>query len=89
ETLRVLAESAANSRDPHGDGVNVPSLGTFTNVYDRLVNFDRSEVLPSVYRYDYARLIGELAERFEEANDGKSLIFHLRRDATFHDGRPV
>lgn len=89
ETLRVLAESAANSRDPHGDGVNVPSLGTFTNVYDRLVNFDRSEVLPSVYRYDYSRLIGELAERFEEADDGKSLVFHLRRDATFHDGRPV
>ncbi len=89
DTLRIVAESAPNSRDPHGDGVNVPSLGTITNVYDRLVNFDRMEVSPSVYRYDYSRLIGELAERWEEADGGKSLIFHLRRDATFHDGRPV
>lgn len=89
ENLRVLAESGPNSRDPHGDGVNVPSLGTITNVYDRLVNFDRTEVLPSVYRYDYSHLIGELAESFEETNDGKSLVFHLRRNATFHDGRPV
>lgn len=89
DSVRVLAESAPNSRDPHGDGVSSPSLGAFTNVYDRLVNFDRIEVSPGVYRYDYARFKGELAQSYEERDGGKSLIFRLRPDATFHDGRPV
>ncbi|WP_372083936.1 ABC transporter substrate-binding protein [Tistrella mobilis] len=88
-TLRVLAEDGPNSRDPHGDGVNRAALGTFTNIYDRLVNFDRIEVAPGLYRYDYLKFKGELAESWEVLEDGRVLVFHLRPDATFHDGRPV
>ena len=89
ETLRVLADSAPNSQDPHGAGVSRASLAVFFNVYDRLINFGRSEVQPGLYRYDYSRFEGELAESFEERDDGRTLIFHLRKDATFHDGSPV
>lgn len=95
EIVRVLAEGSGNSLDPHGDGVAKESLGVFTNVYDRLVAFERKPLDSSTgrqlqaYRYDYARLKGELAESFESTNGGRSLVFHLRRDATFHDGRPV
>ncbi|WP_372094556.1 ABC transporter substrate-binding protein [Tistrella mobilis] len=88
-TLRVLAEDGPNSRDPHGDGVNRAALGTFTNIYDRLVNFDRIEVAPGLYRYDYLKFKGELAESWEVLDDGRVLVFHLRPDATFHDGKPV
>ncbi|MDM0035161.1 ABC transporter substrate-binding protein [Variovorax sp. J22P271] len=89
ETVRVLAEGTPNSRDPHGEGVSRESLGTFTNIYDRLIHFDRIKLPSGVYRYDYARFKGELAERFEQSADGKTLTFHLRRNATFHDGSPV
>ena len=89
ETLRVLADSVPNSQDPQGTGVSRASLAVFFNVYDRLVNFGRSEVKPGLYRYDYSRFEGELAQSWEEQDDGRSLIFHLRRDATFHDGSPV
>ena len=89
ETVRVLAEGSPNSRDPHGEGVSRESLGTFTNVYDRLINFDRVKLPSGIYRYDYSRFKGELAERFEVSADGKVLTFHLRRNATFHDGTPV
>ncbi|MEH3085389.1 MAG: ABC transporter substrate-binding protein [Xylophilus ampelinus] len=89
ETVRVLAEGTPNSRDPHGDGVSRESLGVFTNVYDRLINFGRVRLPSGIWRYDYGRLQGELAESFEASPDGRTLTFHLRRDATFHDGRPV
>ncbi|SDI17796.1 ABC transporter substrate-binding protein [Variovorax sp. OV700] len=89
ETARVLAEGAPNSQDPHGEGVSRESLGLFTNVYDRLINFDRVPVSPGVFKYDYGRFRGELAESFEQSADGRTLTFRLRRDATFHDGRPV
>lgn len=89
ETVRVLAEGAPNSQDPHGEGVSRESLGLFTNVYDRLINFDRVQLSPGVFKYDYGRFRGELAESFEQSADGRTLTFRLRRDATFHDGRPV
>ncbi len=87
--VRVLAEVGPNSHDPHGDGVVSASYGLFTNVYDRLINFDRVMLAEGVYKYDYSRFTGELAERYEVLDDGKRLVFHLRRDAKFHDDSPV
>jgi len=89
ETLRVLTDSIPNSQDPQGVGVSRASLAVFANVYDRLINFGRREVKPGLYRYDYSRFEGELAESWEELGDGRTLIFHLRKGATFHDGSPV
>jgi peptide/nickel transport system substrate-binding protein len=89
ETVRVLTEGSANSFDPHGEGISRESLGTITNVYDRLIDFDRLSVSPGVWKYDYRRFKGELAEAFEASNGGRSFVFHLRRDATFHSGAPV
>lgn len=41
---------------------------------DTLVNYDNGEIKPS------------LAESFKIENDGKDIIFHLRKDVTFHNG---
>jgi peptide/nickel transport system substrate-binding protein len=89
DTIRVLAEGGANSCDPHGIGLAAASLGIITNVFDRLINFDRVAVGPGVFKYDSTRFIGELADRFEVLDAGRSLLFHLRPDAIFHDGTPV
>jgi peptide/nickel transport system substrate-binding protein len=89
ETVRVLAEGTPNSRDPHGEGASRESLGVFANVYDRLIQFGRTRLPSGIWRYDYTRLQGELAESFDASADGRTLTFRLRRDATFHDGRPV
>ena len=89
DVVRVLAEGAPNSLDPHGEGVSRESLGAFTNVYDRLIAFDRKAISPGVYQYDYAKFKGELAQSYEVVDGGRALIFHLRPDASFHDGAPV
>ena len=34
-------------------------------------------------------IVGDLASHWEVLNDGKSYVFHLRPNATFHDGRRV
>ena len=43
----------------------------------------------AAWTYDYTKFEPELAESWELAPDGKSVTFHLRKDATFHDGTPV
>ncbi|WP_347559005.1 ABC transporter substrate-binding protein [Robbsia sp. KACC 23696] len=91
QSVRVLAEGAPNSLDPHGDGFNRESLGAFTNVYDTLIQFDRTAVAGSAgfYHYDYRHFTGALAQTFTPLDGGKSWRFHLRDGATFHSGRPV
>src|SRR5580700_1147348 len=48
------------------------------NLYDGLTNVDSK-----------GGLVPELAEKWEVAPDGMSVIFHLRGDAKFQDGSPV
>lgn len=44
----------------------------------------------SLLRFDEnINLVGDLAHTWERSADGRTLIFHLRRDAVWHDGRPV
>lgn len=49
-----------------------------TNLYDGLTNVDPK-----------GNLVPELAEKWEVAPDGMSVVFHLRADAKFQDGSPV
>ena len=100
EIVRVLAEGAPNSLDPHGNGFNRESFSAFANVYDCLVGFDRTAIVTApggasnghakeAYRYDYHHLTGQLATSFESLDGGAAWRFHLRRDAQFHSGNPV
>lgn len=89
DVLRIVAETALNSQDPHGAGIARGTLGALVNTYDRLVNFGRTALPNGVWRYDYHTFTPELAESYEVLEDGRVLVFHLRRGATFHDGAPV
>jgi peptide/nickel transport system substrate-binding protein len=89
ESLRILSEAGPNSFDPIGLGVNRNSIQAHWNLYDRLVRFGSRREPDGTLYYDYYAIEGELAERFEVSADRRMITFHLRRDATFHDGAPV
>jgi peptide/nickel transport system substrate-binding protein len=77
-TLVVLREIDADSYDPHKS----TARGAGEVVYmmsDTLVSLD----------WDMRTIRPGLAERWEVSPDGKTYTFHLRRDVTFCDGRPM
>jgi len=51
--------------------------------YNNLVLFD-----PLKKQEDLSTIIGELAERWSWQDEGKSLVFFLRKDVKWHDGQP-
>lgn len=53
-----------------------------SNIYSHLVTMDWG-VVAGTPAY------GDLAERWETSADGRTITFHLVRNATFHDGKPV
>jgi peptide/nickel transport system substrate-binding protein len=89
DTLLVVVESGPNSLDIHGIGANRPSYGASWNSYDRLMTYGSKTLPDGSVMYDYTQLQPELAESWEVAADGKSVIFKLRQNAVFHDGTPV
>jgi peptide/nickel transport system substrate-binding protein len=78
-----------NSLDLHRVGTNRPAYGISWAIYDRLMTFGKKTLDDGSVSYDYTVLEPELAESWEMAEDGMSVTFKLRQDATFHDGTPV
>ncbi|MDA0672933.1 MAG: ABC transporter substrate-binding protein [Cyanobacteria bacterium] len=78
-----------NSLDLHRVGTNRPAYGVSWAIYDRLMTFGTKTLADGSVSYDYTVLEPELAESWEIAEDGLSVTFNLRKDATFHDGAPV
>lgn len=78
-----------NGLDLHQVGTNRPSYGTSWCIYDRLVTFGTKTLADGSTSYDYTVIKPELAESWTVADDGLSVVFKLRPDATFHDGSPV
>lgn len=88
ETMRYVTGNNVNSLDPTVPGSTRESFGVAMNVYDRLVAFGRKQI-EGGWGFDHSVIRGELAERVERSPDGLKFTFHLRRNATWHDGSPV
>jgi peptide/nickel transport system substrate-binding protein len=88
-TLLVLVGNGPNSMDIHRSGTNRPSYQLAVNLYDRLVTFGTKQAPDGSPMYDYEDIQPELAESWSFADDGMSITFELRPDATFWDGTPV
>lgn len=89
EVLVVVGEQGTNSLDTMVPVANDYSRMVNWQVYDRLVTHG-SKVLPNgTVSYDYTKMEPELAESWEISPDRKTYLFHLRKDAVFHDGSPV
>ena len=89
DTLVVAVGTTINSLDLHRVGTNRPSYQVTINLYDRLLRFGTKKNVEGAVVYDYEKLEGELAESWEVAADGMSVMFKLRKDAKFWDGTPV
>ena len=88
ETLRHVTGASINTLDPTMPGSTRESFGLSLLTYDRLVSFGRKQI-DGKWVFDLDTIRGELAERFDVSPDGLKIIFHLRKDAKFHDGTPV
>lgn len=88
-TVRIAWPYDTASLDPVGIGAQRSTWSVSLHLYDRLVTYAAVARLDGTRQYDPAELRPELAERWEVSPDSKTVTFHLRADAKFHDGSPV
>lgn len=77
-TLVIALELAPRGFDPRFSGSSAYSARIMQLIYDTLLVKDE--------KFD---LVPSLAESFEAAEDHRTFTFRLRRDATFHNGKPL
>jgi peptide/nickel transport system substrate-binding protein len=87
ETLLLITENGPNNLDIHGVGTNRPGYEASWNCYDRLMSYGVKTLPDGSKSYDKTKLVPELAESWTIDDGG--ITFRLRKDATFHDGKPV
>jgi peptide/nickel transport system substrate-binding protein len=88
-TLRVVWPYDTASLDAVGIGAQRSTWCISLHIYDRLVTYAATARADGTREYDPAKPAGELAERWEMSPDSKTITFHLRASAKFHDGAPV
>ena len=76
-TLTYYFTADPRSLDP-AFSTDVPSGEMIAMLFDNLTQFDAA-----------GRLVPGIAERWDADTSGAVYTFHLRRDAAFHDGRPI
>ena len=89
DVLVVVGEQGPNSLDTHVPTANDYSRLVAWNVYDRLVTHGTKPLENGAVGYDVAVMKPELAERWDISPDGRTIVFQLRQNATFHDGSKV
>lgn len=87
--LVVVGEQGPNSLDTQTATSNDYTRFVATEVYDRLIRNATKTLPDGTKTFAKDEFVPELATSWEVSADGKSLIFHLRKDAIFHDGSPV
>jgi peptide/nickel transport system substrate-binding protein len=88
ETLRLVTGGPVNTLDPMMLGATREATNLSVCTYDRLLVSGRKRT-PEGWVYDYDTMRGELAESYEVSADGKTIVFNLRRNATWQDGSSV
>jgi peptide/nickel transport system substrate-binding protein len=89
DTLVIVSEQGPNSLDTMVPTANDHSRMVAWHVYDRLVSHGEKKLPDGNISYDAKVMAPELAERWEISPDNKVYTFFLRKNATFHDGKPV
>ena len=89
DTLVLVNEMGPNSLDTMLPSANDQARMVAWSVYDRLVSHGVKTMPNGALGYDSTVYTPELAESWEVLDGGKTMIFNLRKDATFHDGAPV
>ncbi|GMG84293.1 ABC transporter substrate-binding protein [Paralimibaculum aggregatum] len=89
EVLVAVTGQTINSLDLHRTGTNRASYQVAVNCYDRLVSFGTKPAPGGGLSYDYSVIEPELAESWTISDDGLTMTFKLKPDATFWDGSKV
>ncbi len=89
DTLVIVSEMGPNGLDTMVPTANDHSRMVNWQAYDRLLSHGEKKLADGTISYDATVVTPELAESWEVTDDGKTYVFHLRKDATFHDGTPV
>jgi peptide/nickel transport system substrate-binding protein len=89
DTMVIVSEMGPNGLDTMVPTANDHSRMVVWQAYDRLVSHGEKKLADGTVSYDAKIMTPELAESWEASDDGKTYVFHLRKDATFHDGSPV
>jgi peptide/nickel transport system substrate-binding protein len=89
DTVVVAIADTINSLDINRPGTNRPAYQVAVNAYDRLLSFGTKTNPDGSVSWDYHSLHGELAQSWQIAEDGMSVTFKLKPDATFWDGSKV
>ena len=89
EVVVAVTGQTINSLDLHRKGTNRPSYQVAVNCYDRLVSFGTKSTPDGGFSYDSTVIEPELAESWSISDDGLTLTFKLKANATFWDGRKV
>ena len=89
DTMVIVSEMGPNGLDTMVPTANDHSRMVVWQAYDRLVSHGEKKLADGTVSYDAKVMTPELAESWEATDDGKTYVFHLRKDATFHDGSPV
>lgn len=89
DVLVAVTGQTINSLDLHRTGTNRASYQVAINCYDRLVSFGTKQAEGGGLAYDYDVIEPELAESWSVSDDGLSITFKLKPDATFWDGSKV
>ena len=72
--------------DPHLTG-DTDSAVIIVEVFGGLVTIEPQN--PTNINDQQLEIVGDLAERWDISDGGKTYTFHLRQDAKFHNGKPV
>ncbi len=89
DVLIEVGEHGPNSLDPMTPAANELSQLVAWQIYDRLITHGMKTLPDGKVMYDATKFEPELAESWTIEDGGKSLVFKIRKDATFHDGSPV
>ncbi|TPW26873.1 ABC transporter substrate-binding protein [Martelella alba] len=89
DTLVAVYGQSINSLDLHRTGTNRASYQIAVNCYDRLITFGSKTGPDGSLSYDYSKIEPELAESWTISEDGLTITFKLKADATFQDGSKV
>jgi peptide/nickel transport system substrate-binding protein len=89
DVLRIVWPYDTASLDAVGIGAQRSTWCVSLHVYDRLVTYEATPGPDGTRQYDPARPTGELAERWDVSADNRTITFHLRPAAKFHDGSAV
>ncbi len=87
----LLFASWCFSQD-YGDALVVGTIGDASTLIPMLATDAASHevaglIFNGLVKYDpYLNIVGDLAERFEVSEDGKTITFYLRRGVKWHDG---